>query len=160
LTEESLHTLLCEVELTLNDRPFTKVSDFHNDLEVLTPNHLLLMKRKPNLPPGLFNKDDSYSKRRWRQVQYFANLFWKRWISEYLPLLQERQKWNKETRNMKVGDVVLTVDNNAPRNSWPMGIILETFPDKKGNVRVVKVKTKSSVLIHPITKLVVLLEMD
>ncbi len=31
-----------------------------------------------------------YIRRRWRQVQYLSDLFWKRWIREYLPLLQER----------------------------------------------------------------------
>ena len=75
LNDETLHTVLCEVEAIVNDRPITKLSDSHGDLEPLTPNHLLLLKRKPILPPGLFNSDDKYSSRRWRQVQYMANLF-------------------------------------------------------------------------------------
>lgn len=37
------------------------------------PNHLLL-KRKPALPPGVFEPQDQYLKRRWRQVQYLADL--------------------------------------------------------------------------------------
>ena len=48
-----------------------------------------------------------------------ANLFWKRWIREYLPLLQERQKRLKRKRNIRIGDVVLIVDPKAPRSSWP-----------------------------------------
>lgn len=76
--DESLHTIICEVEAILNDQPITKVSDDPNDLEALTPNHLLLLKRKPLLPPGLFKDDDLYSRKRWRQVQYMADLFWKR----------------------------------------------------------------------------------
>ena len=47
------------------------------DLEALTPNHLLLLKTQPVLPPGLFVKEDLYIKRRWKQVQYMADLFWK-----------------------------------------------------------------------------------
>ena len=47
LTEEQLHTLLTEVELILNNRPLTHVSDDLSDLDALTPNHLLLgMHRK------------------------------------------------------------------------------------------------------------------
>ncbi len=62
-----------QVEWILNDRPI-KISSDPNDLEALTPNHLLLMKGKPALPPGLFEKTDLYMKR-WKQVQYLADLF-------------------------------------------------------------------------------------
>ncbi len=126
LDDEGLHTVLCEVEAILNNRPITKMSEDPNDLEPLTPNHLLTMKRKPVYPPGLFEKSDQYVKRRWKQVQYLSDLFWKRWIKEYLPLLQERQKWTKERRNLVLGDIVLIADSSAPRNSWMLGRVLET----------------------------------
>ncbi len=90
LDEEGLQTVMCEVEAILNSRPLTSVSDNPNDLEPLTLNHLLQLKVQPLLPPGLFVNEDLYSRRRWRQVQYIADLFWKRWIQEYLPLLQAR----------------------------------------------------------------------
>lgn len=160
LDDEGLQTLMCEIESTINDRPITNISDQHGDLEALTPNHLLMLKRKPNLPPGVFDKTDNYGKRHWKQVQYMANLFWRRWVREYLPLLQERQKWHEERRNLKVGDVVLVVDSNAPRNSWPMGVVIETIPDRKGFVRQLKVKTSTSILVRPIGKLCTVLEMD
>ncbi|XP_077863531.1 uncharacterized protein LOC144347581 [Saccoglossus kowalevskii] len=67
--------------------------DDPNDLEALTPNHLLLLHANQTLPPGVFEKKDTYVKRRWRQVQYLADVFWRRWLNEYLPSLQERQKW-------------------------------------------------------------------
>lgn len=160
LDDEGLNTLMCEIEYMINDRPITKNTDHHSDLEPLTPNHLLLMKRKPNLPPGVFDKDDIYHRRRWRQVQYMANLFWHRWVREYLPLLQERQKWHEIKRNLQIGDVVLIVDSNSPRNSWPMGIICETIPDCNGLVRQVKVKTATNILIRPVDKLCRILEGD
>ena len=160
LDDERLNTLMCEVEAVLNSRPITKNSDQCNDLEALTPNHLLTLKSMPNLPPGLFDQSDNYCRRRWRQIQYMANLFWKRWSHEYLPLLQERQKWHEVKRNIKIGDVVLIVDSNAPRNSWPMGVIVETMPDSLGLVRQVKEKTVTNILVRPIDKLCVILEMD
>lgn len=61
-------------------------------------------------------------------------------MKEYLSLLQERQKWHKMNRNLKIGDVVLVVDSNAPRNSWLMGVVLATVPDRFGLVRQVKFK--------------------
>lgn len=56
LDDEGLHTFLCEVESILKDRPITKVSEDPNDLEPLTPNHLLTIRKKPILPPGLFDE--------------------------------------------------------------------------------------------------------
>lgn len=44
LDDDSLHTILCEVEAILNDRPITQLSEDPNDLEPLTPNHILLLK--------------------------------------------------------------------------------------------------------------------
>ena len=37
-------TIKCEVESIMNSRPLMKVSDDPNDLEALTPNHLLLLQ--------------------------------------------------------------------------------------------------------------------
>ncbi|XP_071819881.1 uncharacterized protein [Apostichopus japonicus] len=113
LSDESLQTFLCEVEATINSRPLTTVSLDLNDVEPLTPNHLLLLKGKPNLPPGVFVKTDVYVRRRWRQAQFLADLFWKRWLREYLPQLQQRQKWLKPKRNFEPGDIVLIVEDNA-----------------------------------------------
>ncbi|TWW77724.1 hypothetical protein D4764_12G0011140 [Takifugu flavidus] len=134
LDEEGLHTLLCEAESVIHSRPITNTSSDLNDLEALTPNHLLLLKVKPELPPGVFHKEDQYVNRRWKQVQYLADVFWKRWCKEYLTQLQECQRWSSPGRNFCVGDVVL-MDDTSPRNPWPLGRIVETFPDRHGLVR-------------------------
>ncbi|XP_068242326.1 uncharacterized protein [Palaemon carinicauda] len=64
LNDESLRTLLCEVESIVNSRPLITVSDSVDDLEPLTPNHLLIPKSYVIPPPGLFQKDDVYMRRR------------------------------------------------------------------------------------------------
>ncbi len=46
LDDDGLHTVLCEVKAILNDPPLTKLLDDPNDLEPLTPIHILLMKGK------------------------------------------------------------------------------------------------------------------
>jgi hypothetical protein len=117
LDDEGLSTLMCEVESIINSRPITKSSDDSNDVEALTPNHLLLLRPCPSLPPGIFSEDDTYSRRRWKQIQYMANVFWSRWIKEYLPQLQQRQKWCKPARNLTVNDIVLVIDDRLPRCS-------------------------------------------
>ncbi|KAL7852950.1 hypothetical protein SRHO_G00187350 [Serrasalmus rhombeus] len=115
LDDKYLYTVMCEVEAVINSRPLTKSSDDVDDLEPVTPNHLLLLKGKPALPPGIFQKEDLYCRQRWRQMQYISNIFCKRWSREYLPLLQERQKWLEKKRNVKEGDVVLLVDEEGSK---------------------------------------------
>lgn len=72
-----------------------------------------------------------------------ADMFWRRWVIEVLPELIPRQKWTTELRKpLQVGDLVLVVDPNAPRNVWPRGIVEEVFAGKDGSVRVVQVRTQ------------------
>ena len=153
LTDESLITLMCEVESIINSRPITTISNDPNDLEPLTPNHLLLLKSPMALPPGVFNPQDCYSRKQWRQVQYLANVFWSRWIKEFLPLLQKRQKWCQTKNNLSVNDVVLVVDKALPRGAWCMGRVIEVYPDSNGLVRTARVRIKHSVVLRPISKL-------
>ena len=67
--------------------------------------------------------------RRWRHAQYLANVFWWRWIKEYILTLQERQKWLKQRTNFVSGDLVLIASDNVPRGQWPFGRVLEGYPD-------------------------------
>lgn len=154
LDDERLLTLISEVESIVNGRPITKVSDNHRDYDALTPNHLLLLRPGPCLPPTALGKHDMYSSR-WRQVHYLADVFWLRWVNEYLPSLQQRQKWKSPSKNFAVGNIILVVDEKCPRSSWPLGRILETFPNRHhGHMRKVKVKTMKSTFDRPIDKLV------
>ena len=110
------------------------------------------------LPPGAFDKSDLYSRRRWRQVQYLANVFWRRWLKEYLPALQSRQKWLLPKRNLAVGDLVIVVDDDTPRSVWPVARVVDTFAGKDGLVRTVQIKSRHSTLVRPINKVCLLEE--
>lgn len=76
VNDETLSTLLCEVEMILNDRSLTRISDHQADPQPLTPNKLLLLKSSSCLPPDVFKSHDKYSKR-WRRAQCLANSFWR-----------------------------------------------------------------------------------
>ena len=76
LTEESLITLLYEVAAILNCRPLSHFNLSDSTIEPLTPNHLLTQKSSVVVsPPGTFVKQDLYLHKRWRRVQYLANIF-------------------------------------------------------------------------------------
>ena len=119
------------------------------------PNHVLLLLEGPDQPPGQFDKSDIYG-RRWRDVQFLSDQRWKRWVREYLPLLQLRRKWLTPERNLQIGDVVLIMGENTPRKNWPMGRVIQTFPGKDGLVRTAQVRTSWSILTRPVAKLCLL----
>jgi hypothetical protein len=100
VSDEVLQTVIAEATQILNSRPLTRKSDSPMDEDPLTPNHLLNLRPTSSLPPGVFDKDDLSCRKSWRQAQYLANVFWRRWIREYLPSLLERKKWNNPRRNL------------------------------------------------------------
>ena len=158
MDDEGISTLLCEVESIVNGRPITKVSDDPRDLEALTPNHLLLLHPGSSIPPGRFSRSDNSSMRRWRQVQYLADLFWRLvgFVSICLPCNRDRNGTScRET--WRVNDIVLVLDEKTPCCSWPLGRVLEVHTNKKdGLVRSAKIKTITSVMVRPISKLILL----
>ncbi|XP_064625911.1 uncharacterized protein LOC135486745 [Lineus longissimus] len=156
VSDEVLATTLVEVERVLNSRPLCKVSDDPKDDEVLTPSHFLLQKPCTSLPPGLFVKEDAYHRKRWKHCQLLAQHFWKRWLKEYLPALQERSKWHQKMRNVSEGDLVMNADDDSPWGQWPLARVSRTFTGDDGQVRVAEVKTKTSTLVRLIHKLCML----
>ena len=91
-------------------------------------------KSEVTLPPSLFKTEDLFSSCTWKQVQYLADIFWRRWSGKYLPLLELRQTWVRPQRNLTIGDVVLVATESSQQNSWLIGRIVETFPDGRGFV--------------------------
>jgi hypothetical protein len=86
-------------------------------------------------------------------VQQLISQFWKRWIKEFLPSPNIRNKWFHQKRNFKVGDVVLVVEANAKCGDWPLGRITEVRPGADGLVRVVNVKVGKTTYKQPVHRL-------
>jgi len=114
VSDESLSTIITEVKFLVNSRPLVPNSDSPDDLSALTPNDILVVKPMSSLPPGVFDHHDRYRKR-WRHIQYMVDVFWHRYLKEYLPLLNRRQKWIRPRRNTRVNDLILLHNPNAPR---------------------------------------------
>ena len=162
LNDESFRTFLIEIEAIMNSRPLT--TDGLNDPEdvnLLSPINLLTMKSNVILPPpGSFQREDMYCRRRWRRVQHLSNEFWSKWRKEYLQNVQSRSKWSTEKRNMKKGDVVLLKDEMSHRNDWKMGIVIKAHESDDKNVRSVTIRHNKNEYVRPVNKLVVLVEND
>ncbi|XP_006816328.1 uncharacterized protein LOC102803533 [Saccoglossus kowalevskii] len=94
--DETLLTFTTEVEKILNNRPLTHLSDDPDDLEPLTPNHLLLLRLNPCTSVSEIIEENGHHRRR-TETQHFATEFWKRWVREYLPTLLEQQRSVQKT---------------------------------------------------------------
>ena len=99
-TNETLANLMCKVESMLNQRPLIYVINDVNDYECLTPNHFLIGERNNFSPTEISDKNLNLRKNS-KLVQAASQIFWKRWIHEYLPLLTIRRKWNNQIRYIK-----------------------------------------------------------
>ena len=173
LDSASLRTFLYEVMSIVNSRPLTLQNMSDNDAPMpLSPNHLLTFKSDVVVPPpGYFNMNDLYSRKRWRRVQLLANNFWQQWKKEFVLLLQKRPKWQKSQRNVKIGDVVLLKEDDFPRNRWKLGRVVEVIYSIDDHVRRVKLIIGDSylskdgkrskdlqILERPVHKLVMIFE--
>lgn len=151
--EEVLATLMTEIEHTVNSRPLTHVPIEAEDQEALTPNHFLL-GTSVGLPyVGECEKAD---RRTWRAAQALANMFWARWIKEYLPTLAPRGDVRRKPNNVKPGDIVIIADGTLPRNTWPRGQVERVYRGPDGVVRSVEVRTKGGIFRRPVRRLIVL----
>ena len=74
-------------------------------------------------------------------------------MREYIANIQHRQKWIQTVDNINVGDIVLLVDEQSPRNCWPMGRVVEVYTGRDGLVRSASVKTQSNIFKRPVTKM-------
>ena len=130
---------MCELESILNLRPLSPVFAESTELGVLSPSHLLMIKPVVTSEcVGSFDSSDVYSLKRWKYVQWLADLFWIRWRKEYLKTLLARSKWEKQEEQIKVGDLVLVA--NLVRNQWPLAIVKDVSPSGDGIVRRVTIK--------------------
>lgn len=161
LTHKVLSTFMAEVMAIMNARPLVSISTDPDMPMVLTPVMLLTQKMcAVSAPCGNFGTAQLYGKQ-WKQVQCLADTFWKRCKGEYLPTLQSRRKWMKDKPNVKEGDVILLKDSQAPRNEWPIGLIVKVLPGSDNRVRKVEVRIvkdgTAKVFLRPVSEVVVLL---
>ncbi|GFV64383.1 integrase catalytic domain-containing protein [Trichonephila clavipes] len=135
----------------LNSRPLTPLSNDPQDLQPLTPGHFLIGAPMASFPDEVPSQP-ACLKKRWNLIQHLRSQFWKRWHLEYLNQLQQRTKWNKPRRNLKVNNMVLVKEDNLPPLQWSLGRVVKVFPGDDGAVRVVDVKTQRGQFRRPITR--------
>lgn len=154
--EEVLLTVLVEVEAILNSKPLGYVSSDIADPDPVTPNSLLMGRPDGSLPPVVYPETEMLSRRRWRHSQILADQFWSRFIREYLPGLQTRQKWQSSPPNLPDQAVVVLVEPHLPRAQWPVGRVVNVHRSDDGCIRSADININGHILTRPVTRLVML----
>ncbi|XP_071579543.1 uncharacterized protein [Temnothorax nylanderi] len=156
LTFEESMTLLTQIEAILNSRPLEPLSDDPEDISALTPGHFLIGTALTAIPePSLIDLSTSRLSR-WQFIQQKVQQFWSQWSVHYLQRQQAISKWHHPSNLIKPGSLVLLTDERFPPCKWPLARVLTLMPGKDGLTRVVQLKTATTTLTRPITKLAVL----
>ena len=132
LSFNELNTLLIETEGVITSRPLTAVTDDNRDPLPITPARLAAGRSLKQLPDAEYDKLEESSKRvmeRYLYLQRLLNHYWRRWKQEYRYQLTARNKWQKETAPIQVGDIVLVSEDSVSRRKWPLGRFEEAKTD-------------------------------
>ncbi|XP_062539237.1 uncharacterized protein LOC134207549 [Armigeres subalbatus] len=113
LSDEGLQTLITEAEAIVNSRPLTYLPLESAECEAITPNHFLLpLGSIGDTRQTVTGQDTTTEEHRQaaaiveatcNATQLHLNIFWKRWIVEYLPILTKRTKWFGEQNLLRRG---------------------------------------------------------
>ena len=138
-TEDELQTSFADAEFVMNCRPLTK-SPSSDGLPPLRPRDLIIGALEPTDvcgPPSLSNSADALRRGHLRSRR-ISELWWDRWIAEYLPSMQKRSKWLTQQRNFAIGDLILICNEKCPGYlKYPYTIITDVKANSDGNVRTV-----------------------
>ena len=97
-----------------------------SDLQPLTTNHSQSGQISINWPYALFSETTASYRKLIRDQHSVLISVWDRWISEFLPSLQQNTKWAKEELiESKTGDLGWIVDKNVHPFNFPLGRIAE-----------------------------------
>lgn len=153
LTFEELTTVLSKIEACLNSRPLCAMSSEPDNFDVLTPGHFLVGEPLITIPQRDLGACKISALTRWQLTHQLVQRVWKRWSAEYLHTLQQRRKWQQPSDNIRVGDMVLLLEDNLPPAKWAIGRVCEVHPGDDGRVRVVTLRTKGSIFKRSVVKL-------
>ena len=162
-TLESLQTIIVEVEALLNDRPLTYALSDINDLNPITPSHLLHGRRIVKLPHTSVQEDEicdpnfitggSEIRHRAKKQALILQHFENRWKREYLTALRETHRvTGNNHQEVKAGDVVL-IHDDTPRVNWRMAVIESVNKGADGMIRSANVRTSTGRTNRPIARL-------
>ncbi|XP_044595862.1 uncharacterized protein LOC123272906 [Cotesia glomerata] len=153
LTYEEMTTLLTQIEAVLNSRPIGPISDDPDDLSVLTPSHFLIGGPSTVIPEASLENRKISKLNRWHLIRQITESFWNKWMEQCLQRYQVIHKWKTPSNDIHEGSIVLIADERYPPGKWPLGRVLTTHQGADNLIRVAVIRTQTSTITRPITKL-------
>ena len=138
LSALELLSAFSEVANLLNERPIGFAPGLDNEINILTPNNLLL-GRSVSTNPGGYQSDTSLLSRV-TAVREIVDAFWSSWTELYAPTLLRQSKWTHEERPLRRGDIVLVADQNTVRGEYRLAMVGDVHPSRDGLVRRVDIE--------------------
>ena len=146
---EELSTVLVEVESVINCRPLTYVYDDQEGISfALTPSYLIYGRRIISTPNATHYEIMSTCVSLTKRVKYHQRLleqFTNRWRREYLLSLREHHSVKHPRPQIKVGDVVLLLDDGTKRSFWKLAVVNKLIQGNDDKVRAAVIKVGSQV---------------
>ncbi|XP_058828191.1 uncharacterized protein LOC131688061 [Topomyia yanbarensis] len=156
LSFEDLNTVLTEIEAAMNSRPLVPLSEDPNDLSCLTPAHFLIGSTMHFIPETNIMDVQMSRLNHYQSMQRLFQQFWHHWRGEYLQEMQKCTKLTGENNELRIGRLVVIVDEFQHPVKWPLARILSIHPGPDQLTRVVTLRTARGVLKRPITKICLL----
>ena len=131
LTPLELQTALFGIANICNERPLG-LSKPHEDgsYTLITPNQLLLGRSLNVSPDDAALAESLPMKARFRLVKHVTEVFWKQWSTHVSPSLIIRQKWHEQSRNLRVGDLVMICEDSKVKSKYKI-CLLYTSPSPR-----------------------------
>ncbi|XP_013167705.1 PREDICTED: uncharacterized protein LOC106117781 [Papilio xuthus] len=106
-----------------------------------------------SLPSPSFLDCNANRLSRFQHLEQIRQHFWKRWTNEYIAELQQRSKWRAESRHLKIDDLVLVKEDNAPPLCWRLGRVNRLYPGPDDVPRVADVVTSQGTVRRALNRL-------
>ena len=142
LSYEELLTVVIEVEMIINCRPISYISQDDTE-EPLTPSHLITGRRLLSLTDGIeaenaedpeFETSQCALSKRMKALDQLMEHFWRRWKTEYLLELRTYHGRKARQRGHQLvaeGDVIIVQDERERCRFWKMALVMETLKSWK-----------------------------
>ena len=143
ITADELHTALVMIKGLLNTRPIATIPTSSGDVAVMAADFLGANGiRRLNSIGHEWNIISVVSiAKRWMKLNTMLDRWWRIFYSKDFTELHKRNKWSRNARELKEGDIVLFRETGSLRGDWPMGIIIKI---QKGRDCIVHLVRESS----------------
>ena len=152
VSEDQFRTILSKVSSLLNSRPLVRTFLQNREI-ILTPNTFLIGNFTTELNTEKILQNQNRLTAKYVEILTIENEIWKHFIKNILPEISPRTKWYKIFPPLKVGDIVLVIEDGTPRGQWKMASVQGLKHSIDGVVRSATIKMNGKLFDRPVINL-------